>query len=44
VFRINRAPTEEYAQHTGNKTHFRLLNAKWTANYASGRRYSLLRL
>eukprot|EP00873_Tetraselmis_striata_P003009 jgi/Tetstr1/423273/TSEL_013973.t1 len=36
VFRINRAPTEGYSAHTGNKTNFRLLNAKWTARYAAG--------
>lgn len=38
VFRINRAPTEGYSAHTGNKTNFRLLNAKWTARYAAGSR------
>lgn len=38
VFRVNQAPTQRYAKHTGTKTDFRLLNAMWTAGYATSRR------
>lgn len=38
VFRVNQGPTRGYERHTGTKTHFRLLNALWTAEYAFGRR------
>jgi hypothetical protein len=38
VFRVNQAPTRNYARHTGTKTNYRLLNALWSASYAQGRR------
>mmetsp|Transcript_15513 Transcript_15513/g.40116 ORF Transcript_15513/g.40116 Transcript_15513/m.40116 type:complete len:420 (-) Transcript_15513:99-1358(-) len=41
VFRMNKAPTRGHETHTGTKTHFRLLNARWTFQYASGRSLTL---